>query len=135
MVTLYQATLLHILIKNLFFHIIDISLVNAFILFQSYRKTDPKCISLKRAKDFSVLEFREVAIRQILGFEKFGSPPVIKQATKKCEQRSNNHFRIFGDKKRNWFLILSQLRLISARHKDKNCFFEWYKDSSSLNEL
>lgn len=86
MVILYQATLLHILIKTLFFHIIDISLVNAFILFQSYRKTDPKCIPLKRAKDFSVLEFREVAIRQILGFEEFGSPPVIKQATKKCEQ-------------------------------------------------
>ena len=36
--------------KTLFFHMIDISLVNSFILFQSFRKANPDMVSLERAK-------------------------------------------------------------------------------------
>ena len=60
--------------KTLFFHMIDISLVNAFILFQSFRKENPKSVPLKRANGYSVLEFREAVIRQILDLTEFGTP-------------------------------------------------------------
>ena len=126
--------------KTLFFHMIDISLVNAFILFQSYRKANPKIVPLQRAKSFSVLEFREAVIRQILGLEEFGTPPVAKPATKKCEKvpkQANNHFPIFGDKKRNCKHCYMKSRIESKIFsycpdcdvylhvtKEKNCFFE-----------
>lgn len=89
--------------KTLFFHMIHISLVNAYIIFQSYRKANPKSVLLKLAKNFCVLDYREAVIRQILGLEEFGRPPVINPTTKKCDnlpKKAYNHFPIFGDKKK-----------------------------------
>ena len=45
--------------KTLFFHMIDIAIVNGHILFQSHRACDPTVKELERPKKYSRLEFRE----------------------------------------------------------------------------
>ena len=88
---------------------IDISLVNTYIIFQSYRKANSKGVPLKRAKNFCVLDFREAVIRQILGLEEFGRPPVINPTTKKCDnlpKKAYNHFPIFGDKRKTANIVI-----------------------------
>ena len=74
--------------KTLFFHMIDISLVNGSILFQSYCKANPRNKSLKLPKKYGVLEFREAVIRQILTLDMFGSPPVANNNKPKQEEKN-----------------------------------------------
>lgn len=45
--------------KVLFFHMIDISVVNSFILFQLFRAEHPEIEELQRPTRFSLLDFRE----------------------------------------------------------------------------
>ena len=49
--------------KIIFFHMIDIASVNAFILFKFYQSQNPDNHLLKRLCKFSLLEFREELIR------------------------------------------------------------------------
>ena len=46
--------------KTLFFHMIDIALVNGYILFQSNRKNNPDNELLKRPQRYCLQNFREV---------------------------------------------------------------------------
>ena len=62
--------------KTLFFHIIDIAVVNSFILFQLYRNQHPEIEELCRPQKYSTLEFREELVRQLAGLEEYGLPPV-----------------------------------------------------------
>ena len=62
--------------KTLFFHMIDIATVNSFILFQAHRKQFPNQLSLQRPSCYSLLEFREELVREILQLEEFAKPPV-----------------------------------------------------------
>lgn len=61
--------------KTLFFHVIDIAVVNYFILFNEYRKQNPDKKHLQRSSRYSLLEFREVIIRNIMDLEEYGDPP------------------------------------------------------------
>ena len=63
--------------KTLFFHLIDIAVVNGFILFQKHRAQDPE--AAPRPRKYTVVEFREAVIRQLCGFEEYESPPVYEQ--------------------------------------------------------
>ena len=63
--------------KTLFFHLIDIAVVNSFILFQLYRSQNKKDVEeLQRPKRYCVLEFREELARQFSGLEEYGVPLV-----------------------------------------------------------
>ena len=48
--------------KTLFYYIIDIAIVNYFILFQQHSKKNPDLVTLKRHSQYSLLEFTEQLI-------------------------------------------------------------------------
>lgn len=64
--------------KVLFYHMIDIAVVNSFILFQLHRNENPGNELLKRPAKFSICEFREELVRQLAGLDAYGQPPVHK---------------------------------------------------------
>ncbi|CAB4041968.1 Hypothetical predicted protein, partial [Paramuricea clavata] len=65
--------------KTLFFHLIDMAIVNSFLLFQSHRNSDPGNPALHRKSTYSIVDFREEIIRQICGLAEYDRPPVNEQ--------------------------------------------------------
>ena len=55
--------------RTLFFHLIDIAVVNSFILFQGHRRNSPDEPALKRPKSYSLVNFREEVARQLCGLK------------------------------------------------------------------
>ena len=54
--------------KTLFFHLIDMSIVNAFILFKEYQAKFPDNEDPKRPASYTMAEFREEIVRVFCGF-------------------------------------------------------------------
>lgn len=50
--------------KTLFFHLIDIAVVNSFILFREHQAQFPDEPGLKCTADYSLTQFREEIVRQ-----------------------------------------------------------------------
>ena len=61
--------------KTLFFHLIDIAVVNSFILFREHQAEFPDVVQLQRTADYSLSQFREEIVRQICGFAEYMEPP------------------------------------------------------------
>ena len=68
--------------KTLFFHMIDIAVVNSHILFQCHRKGNPDKEELKRPNKYSFLEYREEIVRQLVELNEYGHPPEYEKAKK-----------------------------------------------------
>ena len=66
--------------KTLFFHLIDIAVVNSFILFKEHQAQFPDNEALHRTADFSLADFREEICRQLCDFSEYDLPPVHGQA-------------------------------------------------------
>lgn len=62
--------------KTLFFHLIDIAVVNSFILFKEHQAKFPDNEALCRKADYSLSHFREEIVRQLCGFPEYDIPPV-----------------------------------------------------------
>ena len=62
--------------KTLFFHLIDIAIVNGFILFQEHQANFSDNENLQRPQGYSVCNFREEVFRQICGFPEYADRPV-----------------------------------------------------------
>jgi len=62
--------------KTLFFHLIDIAVVNSFILFREHQTQFPDVQQLQRTADYSLASFREELVRQICDFEEYEDPPM-----------------------------------------------------------
>ena len=62
--------------KTLFFHLIDISVVNSFILFKEHQANNPDDEALHRPNDYALSNFREEIVRQLCGFREYDDPPV-----------------------------------------------------------
>ena len=60
--------------KTLFFHLIDIAIVNGFLLFSEHR-ADCDDEALERSRGYSIVDFREALVRQICEFDEYGDPP------------------------------------------------------------
>ena len=61
--------------KALFFHLIDIAIVNTYILFQEHRTNSPDEPALKQPASYSLTNFREEVVKGLCGFVEYGSPP------------------------------------------------------------
>lgn len=55
--------------KTLFFHCIDIAVVNSFIMFSEHRRQHPEVPELSRSLHFDQLAFRLELIDQLLGYD------------------------------------------------------------------
>ena len=62
--------------KTLFYHLIDISVFNSFILFREHQKNNPDNPALKRTSEYSQNDFREEIISGICGFPDYDDPLV-----------------------------------------------------------
>ena len=87
-------------LKTLFYDIIDIAVVNGFILFQQHCKNNPDLVTLKRDIRYSFLDFREELIRNIMGFEEYAEPPTFR-VHKPVGNFTSKHIPQFSDSKRN----------------------------------
>ena len=58
--------------KTLFFHLIDIAVVNSFILFQAHRAEHTE---IERPAGYSQCDSCDKIVREICGFEEYGDPP------------------------------------------------------------
>ena len=131
--------------KTLFFHIIDIAIVNSFILFQLHRAEHPDEEALKRPEKFAVAEFREELVRQIAGLEEYGQPPVFKPPAREPKdpgEFGTAHILKISDTKRNckvcYATTKNELKVRSYCSapqcenaylhctQDKNCFEIWH---------
>lgn len=62
--------------KTLFFHLIDIAVVNGFILFKEHQAKNPDDQALHRTAQYSQADFREEIVRQLCGLPEYDVPPV-----------------------------------------------------------
>ena len=67
--------------KTLFFHLIDIALVNSFILFQAHRAEHTE---IKRPAGYSQCDFCDEIVREICGLEEYGDPPTYNQGRQRA---------------------------------------------------
>ena len=64
--------------KTLFFHLINIAVVNSYILFQEHHTNCPDKPALKRPATYSLVNFREEVLCGLCGFPEYG--PLLGQA-------------------------------------------------------
>ena len=94
--------------KTLFFHLIDMTIVNSFILFQEHRRNFPDEPALKRTRDYSLFHFRAEIVRQLCGLPEYGLPPV-SRASKPAPPPPppdhspfvTEHIPVLGEERRN----------------------------------
>ena len=126
--------------KTLFFHMIDIAVVNSFILFREHERKFPDNEDLKRTADYTLGNFREEIVRQICDFpEKADQPPGL--STPKAvdpNEFQSLHMPVFTDEKKNCVVCYKQNKvqrqvfstcsapMCEGKHmhvtKEKNCF-------------
>ena len=108
--------------KTLFFHLIDMTIVNSFILFQEHHRNFPDEPALKRTRDYSLFHFRAEIVRQLCGLPEYGLPPV-SRASKPAPPPPppdhspfvTEHIPVLGEERRNcvvcWKREKKQLRV------------------------
>ena len=87
--------------KTLFFHLIDIAIVNSYILFQEHRANSPDEPALKRPAAYSLTNFREEVVNGLCGFAEYG-PPASNLAPPSSEalQFVTEHIPCFSEERR-----------------------------------
>ena len=60
--------------KTLFFHLIDMAVVNSYILFLEHKANNPN--EIERPAGYNQCDFRDELVRQICDFDEYGDPPL-----------------------------------------------------------
>ena len=88
--------------KILFFHPIDIAIVNGFLLFQQYRSQNPDIEALQRSNRYNISDFREALVRKNCGWPEYDTPPVYVPASPRGSQFETLHIlHVSEDTERN----------------------------------
>ena len=61
--------------KTLFFHLIDMAVVNSYILFREHEANFPDDPALHRTRDYCLCNFRAEMVRDLCGFPEYDQPP------------------------------------------------------------
>ena len=130
--------------KVLYFHLIDIAVVNSFILFKEHQAKFPDNESLRRPADYSLGNFREEIVRQLCNFPEYDVPPAnstVKPAPPPMGEFETEHIPVFsktrkrcvvcykqgrGDLKVNSFCRAPQCEKYMHVTTDRNCFAEFH---------
>ena len=122
--------------KVLFFHLIDIAVVNSFILFQAHRAEHTE---IESPAGYSQCDFRDEIVREICGFEEYGDPPYNpgKQRAQPSEFETI-HVPRFSEQKKSYVVCSQQEKAQRKVHsycsapqchgkhmhvtKERNCF-------------
>ena len=130
--------------KTLFFHLIDMSIVNAFILFKEYQAKFPDNEDPKRPASYTMAEFREEIVRVFSGFPEYGSPPIFVRTppAQRVGEFDTVHIPCFSNDQRKYCVVCykqgrGQLRVNTYCCADqcgqflhitreRNCFREWH---------
>ena len=67
--------------KTLFFRLIDIAVVNSFILFQAHGAEHTE---IERPAGYSQCDFCDEIVWEICGFEEYGDPPTYNQGRQRA---------------------------------------------------
>ena len=127
----------------MFYHLIDIAVVNSYILFLDHKARFPDNEDLRRPAGYSQREFREEIVRQICGFAEYGDPPVYSAGpTAEPCLFETQHMPVYSDVKRNCVVCYKQGRgqrkvyshcsapQCEGKHmhitKELNCFQEFH---------
>ena len=89
--------------KNMVFHLIDMAVVNGFILFKEHQTQFPDDEALKMPSHYSLGDFREEIARQLCGFPDYGSPPentTVKSPPSTLGDVTTVHIPVFSDTQR-----------------------------------
>ena len=85
------------------YHLIDMAVVNGFILFKEHQAQFPDNEALKRPSHYSLGDFREEIVRQLCGLPNYGSPPentTVKSPPSAPEEFTTVHIPVFSDTQR-----------------------------------
>ena len=87
--------------NTLLFHLIDISLVNGYVLFQEYRKQQKSNENFNRPSKYSLLEFRENIVSQLSGLDECGNHHAFRFARQpQSMEFITEYLPVFSEKKR-----------------------------------
>ena len=99
--------------KTLFFHLIDIAVVNSFLLFKEHQTRFPDNVNLHRPSHFSLGDFREEIVRQLCSLPECDVPPVltsVKPAPPSSSEFETVHIPRFTGKQRRCVVCVKQGR-------------------------
>ena len=120
---------------------VDIAIVNSFILFCHHRANNPDDEDLERDKGYSLLDFREELVRDLVVLDEYGKPPEHKPPPKQPSMFETTHMPIYGKEKKNCKVCYArekkELRMYSYCNApqcqvylhctaSKNCFQIWH---------
>jgi len=128
--------------KTLFFHLIDIAVVNSFILFREDQAQFPDNEDLHRTADYSLAHFREEIVRNICGFPEYCEEPPVSTTpiSKKVDPEAfkSVHMPVFTEEKKNCVVCYKESKvqrqvystcsapMCRGKHmhvtKERNCF-------------
>lgn len=132
--------------QTLFFHVIDIAVVNSYVLFQLHRAENPDAEGLKRPGEFSIFEYREELVCQLSGLEEYAQPPLSeaseppsvqpqpgafatvhvpeisdgRKSCKVCYATTKEEFKV------NTYCSAPQCQVYLHCTQEKNCFAVWH---------
>ncbi len=127
--------------KTLFFHLVDIAVVNGFLLFQRYRAEHPEVEALRCGNKYAVVDFREALIRQTLEWPEYDDPPAYEKTTPGESQFETMHMPEVsptrrhcivcyragrGQKRVSTYCSAPQCQKYLHIQPDLNCFKTWH---------
>lgn len=125
--------------KTLFFHSIDIAVVNSFILFEEYRRQHPEIPELSRSAYFDQFSFRLELIEQLLGYDERLPGPAVHPVPTRNAPQAQKHQPKKIERYRNCKLCYEQRKVEQKTNvfcetcavnlcftASRNCFARWH---------
>ena len=138
--------------KVLFYHLVDMAIVNSFILFQKYRSEHEDSVELQRKNTYSMVDYREAIVRQICKLPDYDVPPVYSIAKRSVNTHDFRTDHLPGTEstiRRNCFVCYKEgrgerrvttyckapqcnNRYLHISSPEYNCFDAWHSEAYDM---